>query len=704
MTSLQQQHHQHQSWSQQLSDENAAQADQHQHQDASDRQDSDDIHQPDNNSGTNSTPPVRKRTRATADQLSVLEDTFAVNVSPNSKLRKQLAEQLQMSERSIQIWFQNRRAKVKHMQKRAQMQMHQASIRAQLYQYHQQQQQQYGQPLLPMQPNSSVAAAAAAAGVYQHPYYYSNAATRLVIPTRAQSVDAVQYNNARVLNLHQQAQPQPQDMLFTPASSVPPPPSTTTGTQYSATPPPMSYPQYYGHHQPGSAASSSSWPAHLQDDLPLTRQSMPPQVYPYDFNSSSVEPSAIGMEFPEYLHGQVSPSPSPLHQQQKLNATIPTLVSVPDAGPTAILATGLTQSSVASNHNSPTPAATLSTSPEASTNLGLSTIDPSNLMMPSAGSTDESNEKKESSAAPDNTSVKDESSQQLQQPVEAEQQQQQEDEEPKDLYLSATTLTIGTWHRLKMHETDLVCVYRPDTRIFAWHIVDGGCHFKMEVAQNAVSSIEFVLDEHEALADVHFDISEPPLFYMESTATTTTTIPLDESSAKKKTNNSNNKKNEKDDTTTAEEPEQEKTIEIPSPMWVQCSDFTEGKQASRFFRHTLKGVAHHMKQELLALIHNHEETRRLVHFIEPQQYNLMYQPIVESQSSHPHQHPHHHAHQHPHHIQHQPQHHHHHIQQHSPTTEDHLLMQAAAAGFMNPNMYWPNQPVSEPIACELYMN
>ncbi|OAD80956.1 Homeodomain-like DNA binding domain-containing transcription factor, partial [Phycomyces blakesleeanus NRRL 1555(-)] len=79
-----------------------------------------------------SAPSVRKRTRATADQLAVLEDTFAVNVSPNSKLRKQLAEQLQMSERSIQIWFQNRRAKVKHIQKRAQMKMHHASIRAQL--------------------------------------------------------------------------------------------------------------------------------------------------------------------------------------------------------------------------------------------------------------------------------------------------------------------------------------------------------------------------------------------------------------------------------------------------------------------------------------------------------------------------------------------------------------------------------------------
>lgn len=207
-------------------------------------------------------------------------------------------------------------------------------------------------------------------------------------------------------------------------------------------------------------------------------------------------------------------------------------------------------------------------------------------------------------------------------------QHDDEDEEPKDLYLSATTLTIGTWHRLKMHETDLVCVYRPDARIFAWHIVDGGCHFKMEVAQDAVSSIEYVMGEHDAVCDVHFDISEPPLFYMES---------------------SNQDKKKK---------------EIPTPMWVQCSDFTEGKQASRFFRHTLKGVALHMKQELLALINDHEETRRLVHFIEPHMF-----PLENDQQQ--------------------------------------LLIQA---GFMNP-MYWnPAMPPPPPtsaeavIPCELYMS
>ncbi|KAG1455104.1 hypothetical protein G6F56_007149 [Rhizopus delemar] len=335
--------------------------------------------------------PIRKRTRATADQLSVLEDTFAINVSPNSKLRKQLAEQLEMSERSIQIWFQNRRAKVKHMQKRAQMQMHQASIRAQLY-------GQYGN------------------------YYPQN--------SRAQSVDAVQHYS----------------------SLMPPPPPPPPVNQFN--------PMFH----------------------PLSRQSMPP----CDF----------GLNFPEYIHGpSLSPSPS-------LKPTlIPSVLSSTD--PKSMVST---------------EEMWLSSSPDSIT------VDPSNLS--------KSNQ-----------------------------------EEPKDLYLSATALTIGTWHRLKMGETDLVCVYRPDTRIFAWHILDGGCHFKMEVSQDALSSIEY----DENTGQVHFDISEPPLFYMESKDT---------------------------------------------KVWVQCSDFTEGKQASRFFRHTLKGV-HHLKQELLALEQNHPETRRLIHFIEP---------------------------------------------------------------------------------------
>jgi len=71
----------------------------------------------------------KKRSRATPEQLAILEATFEKNTSPNSKLREALAEKVHMSERSIQIWFQNRRAKVKNTQKRNQ----QAALQDQLF-------------------------------------------------------------------------------------------------------------------------------------------------------------------------------------------------------------------------------------------------------------------------------------------------------------------------------------------------------------------------------------------------------------------------------------------------------------------------------------------------------------------------------------------------------------------------------------------
>jgi len=84
----------------------------------------------DNNENDDNKPNVnRKRSRATPEQLAILEATFEKNTSPNSKLREVLAEKVHMSERSIQIWFQNRRAKVKNTQKRQQ----QVAFQDQLY-------------------------------------------------------------------------------------------------------------------------------------------------------------------------------------------------------------------------------------------------------------------------------------------------------------------------------------------------------------------------------------------------------------------------------------------------------------------------------------------------------------------------------------------------------------------------------------------
>lgn len=50
----------------------------------------------------------QKRQRATQDQLGTLEVEFNKNPTPNANVRERIAQQINMTERSVQIWFQNR--------------------------------------------------------------------------------------------------------------------------------------------------------------------------------------------------------------------------------------------------------------------------------------------------------------------------------------------------------------------------------------------------------------------------------------------------------------------------------------------------------------------------------------------------------------------------------------------------------------------
>lgn len=50
----------------------------------------------------------QKRQRATQDQLVTLEMEFNKNPTPNATVRERIAEDINMTERSVQIWFQNR--------------------------------------------------------------------------------------------------------------------------------------------------------------------------------------------------------------------------------------------------------------------------------------------------------------------------------------------------------------------------------------------------------------------------------------------------------------------------------------------------------------------------------------------------------------------------------------------------------------------
>ncbi|KAJ1557923.1 hypothetical protein HK096_004574, partial [Nowakowskiella sp. JEL0078] len=60
----------------------------------------------------------KKRSRATPEQLSILETTFVSNPIPNGTLRRDISNKCGMTERSVQIWFQNRRARARINQRR----------------------------------------------------------------------------------------------------------------------------------------------------------------------------------------------------------------------------------------------------------------------------------------------------------------------------------------------------------------------------------------------------------------------------------------------------------------------------------------------------------------------------------------------------------------------------------------------------------
>ncbi|GJE97378.1 homeobox domain-containing protein [Phanerochaete sordida] len=62
---------------------------------------------------------VKHRKRTTRSQLKILEDVYKYDKKPNASLRKKLADELTMTPRGVQVWFQNRRAKEKNLARKA---------------------------------------------------------------------------------------------------------------------------------------------------------------------------------------------------------------------------------------------------------------------------------------------------------------------------------------------------------------------------------------------------------------------------------------------------------------------------------------------------------------------------------------------------------------------------------------------------------
>nr|XP_035958329.1 homeobox expressed in ES cells 1 [Halichoerus grypus] len=65
----------------------------------------------------------RPRTAFSQNQIEVLENVFRVNCYPGIDIREDLARKLNLEEDRIQIWFQNRRAKLKRSHRESQFLM-----------------------------------------------------------------------------------------------------------------------------------------------------------------------------------------------------------------------------------------------------------------------------------------------------------------------------------------------------------------------------------------------------------------------------------------------------------------------------------------------------------------------------------------------------------------------------------------------------
>uniref|UniRef100_A0A3B4TAC8 Homeobox expressed in ES cells 1-like n=1 Tax=Seriola dumerili TaxID=41447 RepID=A0A3B4TAC8_SERDU len=70
----------------------------------------------------------RPRTAFTNSQVSVLETVFQVNCYPGIQLREQLAVRLDLDEDRIQIWFQNRRAKLRRSLRETRLRLVQTAV------------------------------------------------------------------------------------------------------------------------------------------------------------------------------------------------------------------------------------------------------------------------------------------------------------------------------------------------------------------------------------------------------------------------------------------------------------------------------------------------------------------------------------------------------------------------------------------------
>ncbi|THV02779.1 hypothetical protein K435DRAFT_852429 [Dendrothele bispora CBS 962.96] len=125
--------------------------------------------------------------------------------------------------------------------------------------------------------------------------------------------------------------------------------------------------------------------------------------------------------------------------------------------------------------------------------------------------------------------------------------------------IPCTDLSIGTWRRIAttVSKHDLIAYVCESKRCLTWFILSGGNGFKMEIPFDAIREVNFH-GATPATGVATFLLSDPPRFYLEHSA-----------------------------------PRMDGKMTM---SWKQCSDWTEGAQATLVLRHELLGPIAHLSR------------------------------------------------------------------------------------------------------------
>ncbi|CAO0799137.1 unnamed protein product [Mucor circinelloides] len=520
----------------------------------------------DKESSVDSTSTPRKRTRATPEQLAVLEKTFNVNPSPNNRVREQLSRELGMSERSIQIWFQNRRAKVKNVAKKSSM-LHDETLRMQYYAssaaaaacqaavYHQRQKE--GKDISeviedPIKSNPDL--------YYYYYYYYFN---------QQQQLQHRQKHHHQMYHPYMQQQQQHQryhSSSSSSSSSVPPPPISLKSMPPPPPPPPHSIATAIMDDSTGSISPSdtlksdpySQWSKKEVHQQRARAHTIGPYPSNFQYQSSSKQfrgssaelsnknpmlPLSINtsntvenINYTSMMNTASSLSPSQneqfanltvqdlsfydqhshIQQQQQQQQQQLTWTDLPFYEDPSLMMTPTTPSIFTANNNNTYDIPSASTATTTTTTT-TTTTNTANIQI-----------------------------------------------------ISAEALQIGTWKRMTFEPNDLSCHFNRDSKLFSWCIQDGISKFKMEFPQEFVQSIKLSpLTSRPGWARLEMNVlsTQQISFYMET----------------------------------------------PQQQWIQCRDYTEDKQASIINLHQLDGPALALKAELESLSQENDYLATLIH-------------------------------------------------------------------------------------------